>query len=119
MIGEYSKRLVVCLAGLALYALGTVFGVLAGSAGTNGWNTMAIVSKAFPKLPVGLVKYILETIALVSGLMMGAPFGVGTVLVIALQASLFQFACHVCRFVPREAASEDLADTWKRIRGSR
>ncbi|MBR7087885.1 MAG: hypothetical protein IKI38_00890 [Mogibacterium sp.] len=77
---------------------------------------MVIVSKAFPKIPVGFVKYILEMIALAAGMLMGAPFGLGTVLVIALQASFFQFACYVCRFVPREVVSEDLADTWRRIR---
>ena len=215
MIKEYSKRLVICITGLALYALGSFFGVLAGSAGTNGWNTaalglsnvtgitfgtsvfaiglailvidytgkgklgvgtvlnvllipmlsdffletltflpdppntiagvgytllgqmilafatviymspglgagprdtlMVIVSKAFPEVPVGAVKFALEIVALIAGVLMGAAFGIGTVLVIALQASFFQFACWVCRFVPREIANEDLADTRKRI----
>ena len=219
MLREYAGRLIVCLAGLALYALGNVFGVLAGEAGTNGWNTMAIglsdvtgisfgtavfaigavllvidyfgkgklgigtflnvflisamsdvflnllsfvpapsnmavgvfytllgqmmiafatvvymrpglgagprdtlmviFSKAFPKIPVGIVKYILEMIALAAGLVMGAPFGLGTVLVIALQASFFQFACHVCRFVPRDVKNEDLADTWRRLKSGK
>ncbi len=215
MLREYSKRLIVCLLGLALYALGNFFGVLAGSAGTNGWNTLAIglgnitgmsfgtavfaislviliidylgkgklgvgtflnvilvaslsdvflnvltfipepsglvmgvfytllgqmiiafatvvymkpglgagprdtlmviTSKAFPSLPIGVVKFVLEIAALGAGILMGAPFGLGTVLVIALQASFFQFACAVTRFVPREVANEDLYDTWKRI----
>lgn len=215
MLREYSKRLIVCLLGLALYALGNFFGVLAGSAGTNGWNTLAIglgnitgmsfgtavfaislviliidylgkgklgvgtflnvilvaslsdvflnvltfipepsglvmgvfytllgqmiiafatvvymkpglgagprdtlmviTSKAFPSLPIGVVKFVLEIAALGAGILMGAPFGLGTVLVIALQASFFQFACAVTRFVPREVVNEDLYDTWKRI----
>ena len=76
---------------------------------------MVICSKAFPKVPVGFVKFILEMIALVAGVMMGAPFGLGTVLVVALQASFFQFACYVTKFVPREIQNEDLADTWRRI----
>ena len=32
MLREYTGRLIVCLAGLALYALGNVFGVLAAGA---------------------------------------------------------------------------------------
>lgn len=216
MLKEYTKRLTICILGLMLYALGNFFGVLAGSAGTNGWNTMAlglsnvtgisfgtgvfaisvailiidfvgkgklgigtflnatliawlsdiflktltfipepantavgvfytllgqmiiafatviymktalgagprdtlmvICSKAFPRLPVGLVKYILEMIALALGVLMGAPFGLGTVLVVALQATFFQFACFVTRFVPREVENEDIVDTWRRIR---
>ena len=215
MLKEYISRLTICLAGLVLYALGLFFGVLAGSAGTNGWNTlslgisnitgitfgtatllisgsilaidlifkgklgvgtflnallvailadlfintltfipkppnvgigvfytllgqmiiafatvlymspglgagprdtlMVIVSKAFPKVPVGMVKFALEIIALTVGIIMGAPFGIGTVLVIALQASFFQFACNVTKFVPREVVNEDLVDTWIRV----
>ncbi|MBQ6608467.1 MAG: hypothetical protein IJH69_05115, partial [Firmicutes bacterium] len=79
---------------------------------------MVICSKAFPKLPVGLVKFLLEVIALASGVLMGAPFGIGTVLVMALQASFFQFACFVTKFVPREVENEDLLDTWRRISGA-
>lgn len=218
MLKEYAQRLTICILGLMLYALGNFFGVLAGSAGTNGWITMAlglsnvtgisfgtgtlvisiviliidfigkgklgigtflnatliawlsdvflktltfipapsntavgvfytllgqmiiafatvvymktalgagprdtlmvICSKAFPKLPVGLVKFLLEVIALVSGVLMGAPLGIGTVLVMALQASFFQFACFVTKFVPREVENEDLLDTWRRISGA-
>lgn len=217
MLKEYSKRLAVCLSGLALYAFGNFWGVLAGSAGTNGWNTMAlgmakatgltfgtsaliigaailvidyigkgklgigtilnvflvsilsdvfiesltfipappniavgvaytllgqvilafatvlymsaglgagprdtlmvITGKSFPKIPVGTFRFFLEMFALVSGVLMGADFGIGTVLVIALQASILQLACMVCRFEPRSVENEDLADTWKRIRG--
>ena len=42
MLKEYTRRLTICILGLMLYALGNFFGVLAGSAGTNGWNTMAL-----------------------------------------------------------------------------
>lgn len=215
---EYLKRFAVLLAGLALYALGTAFGVLAGSVGTNGWNTVAIglsktagfsfgtavfavgvviliidylfkgklgigtftnvffissmsdvflkclsflpeasnpalgvfytlfgqlliafatvvymspglgagprdtlmviMGRSHPSIPVGVFKYILEMAALAAGVIMGAPFGIGTVLVIALQASMFQFACHVCRFEPRDVKNEDLADTWNRIKAA-
>lgn len=42
MIKEYLRRFSVCITGLALYGLGNAFGVLAGSAGTNAWNTLNI-----------------------------------------------------------------------------
>lgn len=216
MARDYGKRIVICVIGLALYALGTVCGVFAGAAGTNGWNTMAIglsnvtgmsfgtavfaigavllvidflgkgklglgtfmnvllipwmsdiflkvlsfipdppnvfigvlytlagqmiiafatvvymrpglgagprdtlmvvTGKLVPKVPIGIVKFVLEIAALLAGVIMGAAFGIGTVLVIALQASFFQFACKVCRFEPRNVKNEDLSDTLKRIR---
>ena len=80
---------------------------------------MVICSKAFPRVPVGMVKFVLEMIALGVGVLFGAPFGLGTVLVVALQASFFQFACWVTKFVPREVKNEDLLDTWRRISGKR
>ena len=216
MVRDYCRRVAVCIIGLALYALGTVFGVFAGAAGTNGWNTMAIglsnvtgitfgtavfaigvvllvidflgkgklglgtfmnvllipwmsdiflkiltfipdppnvfvgvlytlmgqmiiafatvvymrpglgagprdtlmvvTGKLVPKVPIGIVKFALEIAALLAGVIMGAAFGIGTVLVIALQASFFQFACRVCGFEPRDVTNEDLADTIRRIR---
>lgn len=216
MLKEYTSRLAICIIGLVLYALGNFFGVLAGSAGTNGWSTMAlglsntfgmsfgtgvlvisigilvidflgkgklgiatfmnailiallsdvfletltfipkpvnqavgvlytllgqliiafatviymktalgagprdtlmvITGKAFPRVPVGAVKFAIEMVALLIGVIMGAPFGIGTVLVVALQASFFQFACFVTHFEPRDVENEDLMDTYRRIR---
>ena len=212
---QYISRFIICMIGLTLYALGTYFGVVAGAAGTNGWNTLAlglsnctgmsfgrgvftvsaailiidfmgkgklgvgtflnalyipwmsdvfletlsfvpdppnilvgtlytllgqmiiafatviymkpglgagprdtlmvITGKIVPKVPIGAVKFVLEIAALLAGVLMGAVFGIGTVLVIALQASFFQFACKVCRFEPRDVVNEDLADTWRKI----
>ncbi len=215
MTREYFRRIIICIAGLVLYALGNFFGVVAGPAGTNGWNTLAlglsnttglsfgscvfvigivlliidyfgkgklglgtfmnvffiswmsdvflkiltfippapnmtvgviytllgqmiiafatviymkpglgagprdtlmvITGRLVPNVPIGVVKFVLEIAALLAGVVMGAAFGIGTVLVIALQASFFQFACRVCRFEPRDVKNEDLADTFRRI----
>lgn len=215
MTRGYFRRIIICIAGLVLYALGNFFGVVAGPAGTNGWNTLAlglsnttglsfgscvfvigivllvidyfgkgklglgtfmnvffiswmsdvflriltfippapnmtvgviytllgqmiiafatviymkpglgagprdtlmvITGRLVPNVPIGIVKFVLEIAALLAGVVMGAAFGIGTVLVIALQASFFQFACRVCRFEPRDVKNEDLADTFRRI----
>lgn len=214
-IQNYRSRFIICILGLVLYALGTYFGVIAGAAGTNGWNTLAlglanttgmsfgscvfavsvviliidflgrgklgfgtfmnallipvmsdaflrvltfipdppntfigvvytllgqiiiafatviymkpglgagprdtlmvITGKLVPRIPIGAVKFVIEIAVLLAGILMGAAFGIGTVLVIALQASFFQFACRVCRFEPREVVNEDIADTWNRV----
>ncbi|MCR5577013.1 MAG: hypothetical protein K6F56_08400 [Oscillospiraceae bacterium] len=219
MLKEYIRRFAVCILGLALYGLGNAFGVLAGSAGTNAWNTlsigvgdifgcsfgvanliisavvilvdligrgkigfgtvlnifiisifsdlwigllrllpipdstavgvvftligqlilsfstilymspalgcgprdtlMVILGKKLPNIPIGAVKFGIEVIVLVIGVLLGAPFGIGTVLVMALQASMFQLACKICRFEPRSLNHEDILDTVRRIGGSR
>lgn len=215
---SYCKRTALCVLGLALYGLGNFFGVMAGSAGTNAWNTLALgisgstgfsfgtatfaislaiilidllgrgklglgtvlnvflipvfsdlflrvlafvppasgamagalytllgqtiisfativymtpalgcgprdtlmvlVGRRFPKAPIGAAKFLIELAALAAGFLLGAPFGIGTVLVMALQASLFQLACRITAYEPRQIVHEDLLDTWKIWTGS-
>ena len=75
---------------------------------------MVIIGRKMPKAPIGLVKFILEAVALTVGALLGAPFGLGSVLILVLQASMFQFACRVCRYEPRAVEQENFMDTIKR-----
>ena len=77
---------------------------------------MVIVGNKFPKAPIGAAKFVIDVFALGIGVLLGAPFGIGTVLVMVLQAGIFQFACRVCRFEPRSVNHEDIADTVRRRR---
>lgn len=76
---------------------------------------MVIVGRKFPKAPIGTVKFGLEIAVLIVGIVLGAPFGIGTVLVMALQAAIFQFVCRICRYEPRDIVHEDFADTYRRF----
>ena len=78
---------------------------------------MVIVGRKFPKAPIGTVKFGLEVAVLVVGIVLGAPFGSGPVLVMALQAAIFQFVCRICRYEPRDIVHEDFADTYRRFMG--
>ena len=218
MAKEYIKRFFICALGLAIFAVGNVFGVRAGSAGTNAWNTLAlgitdatpisfgtatllisitiividvifkgkigfgtlmnalliatfsdiflkllsfipaapnqfvgviytlfgqtlisfatilymspglgcgprdtlmvIIGKRFPKAPIGIIKFCMEIAVMLIGVLLGAPFGIGTVLIMALQASIFQLACKVCRYEPRAAVHEDIPQTLRRMAGN-
>lgn len=77
---------------------------------------MILVGKKFPNIPIGTVKFSLEIAVLLVGFLMGAPFGLGTVLIMVLQASIFQFACKVTRYEPRSVTHEDVLDTIRRLR---
>ena len=78
---------------------------------------MVILGRKLPRIPIGAVKFGIESLVLVIGVLLGAPFGIGTVLVMALQASIFQLVCRLCRFEPRSVKHEDMLDTVKRIGG--
>ena len=212
---EYSRRLAVCILGLALFGFGNMLGVKAGLAGTNAWNTLALglseslgfsfgtgtllislliiaidllgrgklglgtvlnlllipffsdlflaipgflpeaggmiagalytlagqmvlsfatifymspalgcgprdtlmilIGKKFPKAPIGTVKFCMELCALALGVLLGAPFGLGTILVMLLQAAIFQLVCRVLHYEPRSVSHEDLPDTLRRL----
>ena len=214
---EYIRRFLLCALGLACFSVGNVFGVHAGSAGTNAWNTLAlgisgttslsfgtvtllisvlvividvifkgrigfgtlmnalliswfsdlllgifdflpyaqnqfigaaltiigqtiisfstilymwpglgcgprdtlmvIIGKRFPKAPIGFIKFCMELVVLLIGVLLGAPFGLGTVLIMALQATIFQFASRICHYDPRNFVHEDILGTIRRITG--
>ena len=214
---EYIRRFLLCALGLACFSVGNVFGVHAGSAGTNAWNTLALgisgttslsfgtvtllisvlvividvifkgrigfgtlmnalliswfsdlllgifdflpyaqnqfigaaltiigqtiisfstilymwpglgcgprdtlmvtIGKRFPKAPIGFIKFCMELVVLLIGVLLGAPFGLGTVLIMALQATIFQFASRICHYDPRNFVHEDILDTIRRITG--
>lgn len=76
---------------------------------------MIIVGRKFPQIPIGTVKLCLELAVLLVGFLMGAPFGLGTVLVMVLQASIFQLVCKITRFEPRSVVHEDVFDTLRNL----
>ena len=78
---------------------------------------MIIIGKKFPRAPIGTVKFCIEIAVLLVGFLMGAPFGIGTVLVLVLQASIFQLACKIARYEPRSVAHEDVLETCRRLAG--
>ena len=76
----------------------------------------AVICLALMLLAIRLKDTSLAVISATSvGALLGAPFGLGSVLVLALQASMFQFACWVCRYEPRKANHENFLDTIRRI----
>ncbi len=78
---------------------------------------MVLLGRRLPGIPIGAVKFGIELIVLGIGVLLGAPFGIGTVLVMALQASIFQLVCRICRFEPRSLRHENVLDTLRRIAG--
>ncbi len=80
---------------------------------------MVIVGRKLPKIPIGVAKFIVESVALIVGILLGAPFGLGTLLIMVLQAGMFQFACFLCRYEPRDIIHEDVLDTLRRWRDNK
>ena len=103
------------LLGQALISLGTVIYMNAALGCGPRDTLMVIIGKKTPRLPIGAVRFCLEFAVLIVGMLMGAPFGLGTLAVMVLQATIFQFICNICRCEPRNIKHEDVFDTCKRI----
>ncbi len=77
---------------------------------------MVLIGKQFPKAPIGAVRFGIEALAMVCGLLLGAPFGLGTVLAMALQSAIFQLACRVTKIEPRNIVHEDFVETIRKLK---
>jgi uncharacterized membrane protein YczE len=108
---------VFTLLGQALISFGMVLYMSPGLGCGPRDTIMVLLGKRFPKAPIGFIKFCMEIVVLIVGVLMGAPFGIGTVLVIALQASIFQLVCRICRFEPRSVEHEDIPQTLRRVFG--
>lgn len=106
---------VYTLTGQTIISFATIFYMLPALGCGPRDTLMIIIGRRFPKAPIGVVKFMLEAAALLVGFLMGAPFGLGTVLVMVLQASIFQFACRITRYEPRSVTHENILDTCKAI----
>ena len=106
---------VLTMIGQTVISFSTILYMSAGLGCGPRDTLVVVIGKRFPRAPIGVVKFIMECAVMLIGVLLGAPFGVGTVLIMALQASVFQFACRVCRYDPRKAVHEDLIDTVRRI----
>lgn len=108
--------MIYTLAGQVLMSFATLL-YMSPALGCGPRDTlMVLIGKKVPKVPIGAVRFCIEAAAMLVGLLLGAPFGLGSVVVTALQASIFQFACHVTRIEPRNIPHEDFAATLKRLR---
>lgn len=101
--------------GQIIISFSTVFYMSAGLGCGPRDTLMVIVGKRFPKAPIGFIRFCIELAVMLIGVLLGAPFGLGSVLVMGLQASLFQLACRVCRYEPRNIEHESMITTISRL----
>ena len=107
---------VLSLAGQTVVSFATVFYMLPGLGCGPRDTLMILIGKRFPRVPIGTFKFAIEAVALLAGALMGAPVGLGTVLVMVLQASIFQLVCRILRYEPRNVHHEDVAETWRKLK---
>ncbi len=107
----------VCtLLGQVVISFATIFYMKPGLGCGPRDTLMILIGQRFPKVPIGAVKLGMELGVLLVGALLGAPLGIGTVLILMLQASIFQMACRVTHYEPRSVTHESFVDTLQKFR---
>ena len=78
---------------------------------------MVILAQRFPKVNIGIVRFCMELCVFFAGVLMGAPYGWGTLFAMGITSYIMQAVFKLCRFRARDVQHENLADTVRRIRG--
>ena len=73
----YIRRTLVCVAGLAAIGFGNLFGVLAGSAGTNAWNTLSLGISGRTGISFGTATFAVSVLIIVIDLIGRGRLGFG------------------------------------------
>lgn len=108
---------ILSLIGQTLCSFATIFYMMPEMGCGPRDTLMVLVGKRFPRVPIGVIKFCVELAALLAGVLLGAPFGPGTVLIMMLQAAIFQMVCRILRFEPRDITHEVFRETFRNITG--
>ena len=108
---------ILSLIGQTLCSFATIFYMMPEMGCGPRDTLMVLVGKRFPRVPIGVIKFCVELAVLLAGVLLGAPFGPGTVLIMVLQAAIFQMVCRILRFEPRDITHEVFLETFRNITG--
>ncbi|MBR0138679.1 MAG: hypothetical protein IJM17_00155 [Firmicutes bacterium] len=95
--------------------IGTVYYMSAGL-GCGPRDTLGlIVGYRFPKVKISITRFFLDFFALMAGVLLGAPLGLGTVAALTLRTFIMQIVFDLFKFDPRNVVHEDLIETFKNL----
>ena len=106
--------LLLLLAGQLLMSVGMFFYMRTGMGSGPRDSLMVAACKRFPNTPVGLLRGGIEGLALLSGWLMGAKVGLGTVAYMLGIGFMMQMVCSVTHFDPKAVNHESAMETLRR-----
>ncbi len=116
---NFAVGVLVLLAGQVVICIASYFYIGAGLGCGPRDALMVAMGKRLHKLPIGLVRGILEGTVLLIGWLMGAKVGIGTVIAVFGIGTIMEYTFRILHFDVKAIKHEDFADTVRRIRGSR
>ena len=77
---------------------------------------MVLLGNRFPNRGIGTVRFVMDMGVFLVGVLLGAPYGIGTVVATACQSYVMAFVFRLCHFESRTVPHENVAETLRRIR---
>ena len=109
---------VICiLAGLLLCGIGSYYYMDAGFGCGPRDALMVAICRHFPQVPVGVARFFLEGSALLTGWVLGAKIGIGTVIATVGMGVSIQLVFRVARFDATRVHNENVMETCRAVHG--
>lgn len=106
----------VLLAGQVVICIASYFYIGAGLGCGPRDALMVALGKRMNKLPIGLVRGLLEGTVLLAGWLMGAKIGIGTVIAVFGIGTIMEYTFRILRFDVKNIKHENFADTIRRLK---
>ncbi|NLC32429.1 MAG: hypothetical protein GX781_03935 [Clostridiales bacterium] len=110
-VQNLSVGIIVLFLGQFLICIGSYLYISAGLGSGPRDSLMVALGKRLPKVPIGVVRAIIEGTVLIIGWSLGAKVGLGTAIAVLSIGMIMQFTFKILRFQVREVRHESIADT--------
>ena len=119
MLDNFAAGVAMLFAGQVVICLGSYFYIGAAMGCGPRDALMVAMGKRFSRLPIGLVRGILEGTVLLLGWLMGAKVGIGTIIAVFGIGTIMEYTFRILKFDVKGVWHENFADTVRRIRSGR
>lgn len=119
MLDNFAAGVAMLFAGQVVICLGSYFYIGAAIGCGPRDALMVAMGKRFSRLPIGLVRGILEGTVLLLGWLMGAKVGIGTIIAVFGMGTIMEYTFRILKFDVKGVRHENFADTVRRIRSGR
>ena len=114
--GLLTLRIAVFLAGVLIFCFGQ-FLVQKQAMGAGPRDTMVLgFGRKFPKVPIGAITWGTLALVFLAGLLLGGPFGFGTIAAVFGMSLGQQLMCRIFHFEPRAVRHENILETLRSLK---
>jgi uncharacterized membrane protein YczE len=115
-VQNFYMGIIILFLGQFLICIGSYLYISAGLGSGPRDSLMVALGKRLPKVPIGLVRGLIEGTVLLIGWSLGAKVGLGTALAVLSIGVIMQFTFKMLHFQVREVKHESIADTFLSLR---